>query len=96
MVLWIRGWIVTNMRLYHAIFSGRPLASHAQVARIHCMNDTPDTLLGLYWDALKTYSTDWRSDTWVENVLGLFALVGVGSIVLAVLFAMISAPFRCA
>lgn len=22
MVLWIRGWIVTYMRLYHAIFSG--------------------------------------------------------------------------
>ena len=39
MVLWVRGRIVPYMRLYHAIFSGRPLASHAQVARIQSMSD---------------------------------------------------------
>ena len=92
MVLWIRGWIVTNMRLYHAIFSGRPLASHAQVGRMNPMNDRPDSVLGFYWDMLKFYATEWRADSWVENVLALFALLGVGALVLSIV---VGLALRC-
>lgn len=76
MVLWIRGWIVTYMRLYHAIFSGRPLASHAQVGRMNPMKHMIEDL----WLAL----TDWRSEPlmnvailmqWTSLAIILYALV---------------------
>jgi hypothetical protein len=92
MVLWIRGWIVTNMRLYYAFFSGRPLASCAQIGRIQSMNDTPDTILGLYWATLKMYATQWRADSWYENVLALFVLLCVGALVLSIV---VGLALRC-
>jgi len=48
------------------------------------MNDRPDTVLGFYWDMLKFYATEWRADNWIENVLALFALLGVGALVLCI------------
>ena len=47
MVLRIRGRIVPYMRLYHAIFSGRPLAYPTPLARIQSMNTKHQRMLAL-------------------------------------------------
>lgn len=56
------------------------------------MNDRPDTVLGFYWDMLKFYATEWRSDSWHVNVLALFSLLGVGALVLSIVVGLV---IRC-
>jgi hypothetical protein len=92
MVLWVRGHTAYRMGPYHAIFSGRPLACPLQVGRMNPMNDTPDTILGLYWATLKMYATEWRADSWYENVLALFVLLCIGALVLSIV---IGLALRC-
>lgn len=49
-------------------------------------------IVGLYWEMLKFYATEWRSDSWTENVLALFSLLGVGALVMSIVVGLI---IRC-
>jgi hypothetical protein len=68
------------------------LACPFQVGRMNPMNDTPDTILGLYWATLKMYATEWRADSWYENVLALFVLLCIGALVLSIV---VGLALRC-